>query len=465
MSLPELFKPIILFEQFDKYIRKPSGRLIESYKLNGLTVTVTYKDGVYYYNLIIPSPSRHIVKTIEKAYEKLILPEEQGLEEVSRQLPEPYRTLFRAEVKGLGLLEVLLGDKQIEDIQLISGKPVRIMHAKYSSMLSNIYVDEDYVSKIAESLQKHANRRLTLSRPFDSFVTEYDRTLIRVTMNLKSDITPNTSITIRKPTNKWTLPLFVKYGSLTPFSASILALSHLAKAPILVIGEMMTGKTSLVNSVISVTPPNKTIVVIEDAPEIIPPSTLTIIRHVPRVTGRFHVSTSELVFHSVRESAEYVIVGEVRDDKTARAWTEAILLGHGGLTTFHADNPRASIERLRVMGANEGAIETIRVVVHMKRVWDSREKRYRRIGEVYLHEKLGSFKQVSRVEDGELVDVFKDVEKTRWYEKIREGIGLDVEVGEVEKIIMEMVENNIIEPDSVNTFFTKKFNEVVLGVS
>ncbi len=52
---------------------------------------------------------------------------------------------------------------------------------------------------------------------------------------------------------------------------------------------------------------------------------------------------------------DYLIVGEVRDGKAALAMFRALLTGHSGACTFHADSPREAFRRLAtIMGADEG---------------------------------------------------------------------------------------------------------------
>ena len=47
----------------------------------------------------------------------------------------------------------------------------------------------------------------------------------------------------------------------------------------------------------------------------------------------------------VRLSVDYVVVGEIRGEE-AREWAHSILLGHGAVTTFHAESPEAALLRL-----------------------------------------------------------------------------------------------------------------------
>ena len=57
----------------------------------------------------------------------------------------------------------------------------------------------------------------------------------------------------------------------------------------------------------------------------------------------------------MRMSPDYLIIGEVRDGAAAMSLFRALMTGHSGACTFHADSPREAARRLAtVMGADAG---------------------------------------------------------------------------------------------------------------
>jgi pilus assembly protein CpaF len=57
----------------------------------------------------------------------------------------------------------------------------------------------------------------------------------------------------------------------------------------------------------------------------------------------------------MRMSPDYLIIGEVRDGAAAMSLFRALMTGHSGACTFHADTPREAARRLAtVMGADAG---------------------------------------------------------------------------------------------------------------
>jgi len=58
---------------------------------------------------------------------------------------------------------------------------------------------------------------------------------------------------------------------------------------------------------------------------------------------------------AMRMSPDYLIIGEVRDGRAAMSLFRALMTGHSGACTFHADSPREAVRRLAtVMGADSG---------------------------------------------------------------------------------------------------------------
>jgi pilus assembly protein CpaF len=56
----------------------------------------------------------------------------------------------------------------------------------------------------------------------------------------------------------------------------------------------------------------------------------------------------------MRMSPDYLIIGEVRDGWAAMALFRALMTGHSGACTFHADTPRETFERLAtLMGSDK----------------------------------------------------------------------------------------------------------------
>ncbi len=126
---------------------------------------------------------------------------------------------------------------------------------------------------------------------------------------------------------------------------------------ILITGGTRTGKTTLLSALCNYLPQGWRVVKIEDPAEIWidRPTVQTIeARPVPPGSEVPSYTLADGVDDAMRMSPDYLIVGEVRDGRAAMAMFRALLTGHAGASTFHADSPCEAFRRLAtIMGADE----------------------------------------------------------------------------------------------------------------
>jgi len=122
-----------------------------------------------------------------------------------------------------------------------------------------------------------------------------------------------------------------------------------AGARILICGGTRTGKTTLLSALCNFLPYGWRIVKIEDPEEIwIDRPTVQTIEARPQAQGT-EVTPYTLangVDDALRMSPDYLILGEVRDGQAAMALFRAMMTGHSGACTFHANTPREAIRRM-----------------------------------------------------------------------------------------------------------------------
>jgi pilus assembly protein CpaF len=127
---------------------------------------------------------------------------------------------------------------------------------------------------------------------------------------------------------------------------------------ILITGGTRTGKTTLLSALCNYLPAGLRIVKIEDPEEIwIDRATVQTIEARPAAVGTElrPYSLADGVDDAMRLSPDYLIIGEVRDGRAALALFRAMMTGHSGACTFHADSPREAVRRLAtVLGADAG---------------------------------------------------------------------------------------------------------------
>ena len=127
---------------------------------------------------------------------------------------------------------------------------------------------------------------------------------------------------------------------------------------ILISGGTRTGKTTLLSALCNFLPQGWRIVKIEDPEEIwVDRPTVQTVEARPQAVGTDvkPYTLADGVDDAMRMSPDYLVIGEVRDGMAAMSLFRALMTGHSGACTFHADSPREAARRLAtVMGADAG---------------------------------------------------------------------------------------------------------------
>lgn len=256
------------------------------------------------------------------------------------------------DVIGLGKIETLMQDSNIEDISCDGVQiPIYIYHRnpQISSIKTNIMFNtKDELDNFVSKLAQKTNKSITIAEPL------LDGTLpdgSRVQATLSTDIAKRGSnFTIRKFTDKPLTPThLMKYGSIDALQMAYLWLAVDNGKSILVSGGSATGKTSMLNSLSLFIRPALKVVSIEDTSELrLPlPHWVSQVARTPLETeGKIgEVSLFDLLKSSLRQRPDYIIVGEVRG-KEAYVLFQQMATGHPSLATIHAASIPQLIDRL-----------------------------------------------------------------------------------------------------------------------
>ncbi|HWQ84821.1 MAG TPA: ATPase, T2SS/T4P/T4SS family [Anaerolineales bacterium] len=169
----------------------------------------------------------------------------------------------------------------------------------------------------------------------------------------------NPSINIRLFEQKPVLPEWIlEREMMSPEMMAILQIAMEQGYRILITGGTRTGKTTLLSALCNYLPSAWRIVKIEDPEEIwIERSTVQTIEARPAALGTEiqPYTLANAVDDALRMAPDYLILGEVRDGHAGLSLFRAMMTGHSGACTFHADNPREAVRRLTtVLGADAG---------------------------------------------------------------------------------------------------------------
>jgi len=253
------------------------------------------------------------------------------------------------EMLGLGDLEFLLGDGNLEEIVVNSSREcVWVYHKKYGWLRTNVFVNrEAQILNYSSIIARRVGKQITTLDPLlDAHLVTGDRanaTLFPISGK-------GNTITIRRfRRDPWTVTDFIKNDTV---SSDVMALIWLAMAyelNVIISGGTASGKTSFLNVCMPFIQPNHRIISIEDTRELQLPDFLhwvPLTTREPNPEGRGGVSMLDLLVNSLRMRPDRIIVGEIRRRREAEVLFEGMHTGHSAYTTVHANTAAETIRRL-----------------------------------------------------------------------------------------------------------------------
>lgn len=293
---------------------------------------------------------------------------------------EIYKYYIIRDFVGLGALQPILNDSQIEDISCDGvGIPMYVYHRdpKLGSLQTNIILKthEDLDTLVMRIAQK-CGRSISMAEPLlQGSLPDGSR----VQATLATDIaSKGSNITIRRFLNEPLTPIhLLNFGTMDSRTLAYLWLAIEHGKSMLIVGATASGKTSLLNAISMFIKPSAKVVSIEDTPEI----KLSHEHWVPEVSRagfgeidasgnrRGEVSMFDLLKGSLRQRPDYIIVGEIRGVE-ASVFFQQIATGHPGISTFHADSLEKVVDRLttRPINLSKSLLETLDLLVFAKRL-------------------------------------------------------------------------------------------------
>ncbi|MCD6495991.1 MAG: CpaF family protein [Candidatus Aenigmarchaeota archaeon] len=250
---------------------------------------------------------------------------------------------------GLGIIEMLLQDNNIEEIVINSAKePVWTYHMKKGWLKTNIYIPSETATyNYSALIGRRVGTQITNLAPLmDAYMTSGDRanaTLFPISSS-------GNTLTIRKFARRpWAITDFIKEGTITSEVAAFLWLAIQYELNIVVSGGTASGKTSLLNVLTSFIPPNQRVISIEETRELQLPKFMhwvPLTTRPPNPEGKGEVSMLDLMVNSLRMRPDRIMVGEIRRSREAEVLFEAIHTGHSVYSTLHANTADETFRRL-----------------------------------------------------------------------------------------------------------------------
>ena len=328
------------------------------------------------------------------------------------------------EVFGLGPLEPLLRDPNINDILVNTYKQVYVERAGQLQKVATSFQDDRHLMRVIDRIVRAVGRRVDDSSPMvDARLADGSR----VNAIIPPLAVDGPLLSIRRfPKERLKGEDLVAYRAMTRPMLDFLGHCVQARLNALISGGTGAGKTTLLNVMSSFICDHERIATIEDAAELQlhQEHVVRLETRPPNVEGKGAVKQRQLVINALRMRPDRIVVGEVRGEE-ALDMLQAMNTGHdGSLTTIHANTPRDALARIETMIAMgnvnlpEKAIRqqissAIQIVVQQTRLADGSRKvtSISEItgmeGDVITMQEIFMFEKLGMTQDGKVIGRFK----------------------------------------------------------
>lgn len=268
-------------------------------------------------------------------------------------------TILVRHTIGFGLIEVLLQDKNLQDISLnapIAQVPVYIRHNDYDECTTNIFPSFEDADSWAAKFRMISGRPLDEANPILDTQLEFGGLRARVAI-VQDPLSPDgLAYSIRRHRESpWTLPLFIENKMINPFAAGLMSFMIDGARTLLIAGTRSSGKTSFLGSLMLEIMPKNRIITVEDSLELPIESMRTLGYNILRMKVRSallktstEVDAADGIRTSLRLGDSCLIMGEVRSVE-ALALYEAMRVGalaNVVAGTIHGASPYGVYDRV-----------------------------------------------------------------------------------------------------------------------
>jgi pilus assembly protein CpaF len=317
---------------------------------------------------------------------RLLVDREAGLLDVSTRTELVARVARRSF--GLGPLEPLLGDPEIDEIMVNGAGPSGSVWVERSGRLEATevaFADEAELRHAIERILAPLGRRVDEAEPMvDARLPDGSR----INVVLPPLAVDGPLLTIRRfratPLDAAEL---VARGTWSPPLRDFLARAVRARLNILVSGGTGSGKTTTLGALSSFIAASDRIVTIEDTAELRlqQPHVLRLEARPPNVEGRGEITIRRLLRNALRMRPDRIVVGEFRGGE-ALEMLAAMTTGHdGSLSTVHAGSPAEALRRVETLALmadvdlplpaiREQIVDALDLIVHQARLPDGRRQ-------------------------------------------------------------------------------------------
>jgi len=248
------------------------------------------------------------------------------------------------EIVGGGPLEPFMRDPYIEDIHIITGENVHLIHKVFEMVKTNIHIDKSWANRFSQEFAEKIGSPVSEGQPIaDGTLPDGSRVNI---IHSKDVSLKGPTMTVRKfSETPISITQLINWKTLDAGIGAYLWLCLQYGRSIFVCGETASGKTTTANAMFPFIPPDKKIYSVENTPEVKVPHPVWQ-QLLTRSTGpkEGHIDEGDLLRSGLRSRPDYIIPGETRGIE-GRVVFQAMQTGHPVVTTFHAGSVTKVIQR------------------------------------------------------------------------------------------------------------------------
>lgn len=276
----------------------------------------------------------------------------QGEEFKTLSLSEKNTLIYQvfSEIRGYGILQELLDDKEVTEIMVNGLENIFIERRGHLVKTELRFESEERLDYLIQKMVNEVGRSVNAASPIVDARLEGGE---RINVVLAPIALNGSTLTIRKFQNtKLSMEALIENKTLTREASDFLKTMVRARYNIFISGATASGKTTFLNALSSYIAQDERIISIEDSAE------LELVGHEhwvrletrnPNSQGEGQISTRDLVKNSLRMRPDRIIVGEIRGAE-AVDMLQAMNTGHdGSLSTGHANSALDMLARIETM--------------------------------------------------------------------------------------------------------------------
>ena len=287
---------------------------------------------------------------------------------------------FLRKRAGMGLLDPFLTDPHLEDISIVGAGNMYVIHKMFGALKCPIFLSVEEIDDLIISMAEQFGKTVSHAKPvIDATLPEGSR----INIVFGKDVSrKGTNATIRRfASTPLSITQIIPSKAMETVEAAYLWMMLSEGSSVFINGETASGKTTTMMALTAFIPSNWKIVSIEDTPELTLPHN-NWISEVTRDTGNpsSSVTMFDLLKAALRQRPNYIFVGEIRGAEANIAFG-AMQTGHPVISTFHAANMTALIQRITnpPMNIPKTNVENLNIAMFQAAVTGPDGKRVRRV--------------------------------------------------------------------------------------